>query len=249
MARIRTIKPEFFQHEDLFDAEIASKLPLRIAYAGLWTQCDREGRFEWRPKSLKLNVLPYDTCDFSAVLSSLEAYGFITRYVVEGKSFGFIPSWTEHQYVNAREPSSTIPAPDEDSINLGQVPVEASTGIRPVRALRERNGKGKERKGTEARATARTTPGLDLQAFDRWESYRDSELRKPLGDMSVVAAAVALAKYGDQQSAVVEQSIANKWQGLFALKVTNGSAGWRDKPHRRAKSIEELEAEEMARAS
>lgn len=246
MARIRSIKPEFFQHEDLFDAENVSKFPLRLAYAGLWTQCDREGRFEWRPKQLKLNVLPYDTCDFSAVLSSLEAYGFVTRYVVEGKSFGFIPSWSEHQYVNAREPSSTIPAPDEDSINLGQVPSEASTGIRPVRALREGKVKGKGREREDARAIARTTPGLDLQAFGRWETYRDTELRKPLGDMSLPAAAVALAKYGDKQAAVVEQSIANKWQGLFDLKVTNGSGTHRPSAVK-AKTIEEIEAEEAAR--
>lgn len=246
MARIRSIKPEFFQHEGIFEAEIECKLPLRIAYAGLWTQCDREGRFEWRPRQLKLNVLPYDTCDFSAVLSSLEANGFITRYVVEGKSFGFIPSWFEHQYVNAREPSSTIPAPDEDSIGLGQVPSEASTGTRPVRALREGKVKGKGREREDARATARSTPGLDLQAFDRWESYRDSELRKPLGDMSVIAAAVALAKYGANQAAVVEQSIANKWQGLFDLKVTNGSGAHKSSTVK-AKTIAELEAEEAAR--
>ena len=57
MARIRTIKPEFFRHEALFEAEHRAGLPLRLAFAGLWTAADREGRFKWRPRQLKLDVL------------------------------------------------------------------------------------------------------------------------------------------------------------------------------------------------
>jgi hypothetical protein len=53
MGRIRTIRPDFFLHDGLFDLESNSRLPLRLAFAGLWTQCDREGRFKWRPRRLK----------------------------------------------------------------------------------------------------------------------------------------------------------------------------------------------------
>ena len=48
--RIRTVKPEFFTHEGLFDAEKATKLPLRVAFVGLWCAADREGRFRWEPR-------------------------------------------------------------------------------------------------------------------------------------------------------------------------------------------------------
>ena len=58
--RIRTVKPEFFQHEGLFDLEQFSGLPIRVAFAGLWTCCDREGRFKWRSRQLKTDILPYD---------------------------------------------------------------------------------------------------------------------------------------------------------------------------------------------
>ncbi len=210
MARIRSVKPEFFQHEHLFEAEVSSGLPLRISFVGLWTQCDREGRFEWRPRQLKLNILPYDNVDFSAVLSALEAHGFVKRYDVEGKSYGYIPSWLKHQHINSREPSSTIPAPDGSQPKPVQVPDEASTSTEPIR----REGKGKERKGC---AQARSTAGLDLEAWDRWIAYR-VEKRKPLGEMSQVAAAKELAAYGKDQAAVVEQSSAKGWQGLFDLK-------------------------------
>jgi len=111
MARIRTIKPEFFRHEGLYEAEIKTKLPLRIAYAGLWTSCDREGRFKWRPRQLKLDSLPYDDVDFSRVLDALESRGFLVKYEVEGDQYGAIPSWKTHQVINNKEMASVLPEP------------------------------------------------------------------------------------------------------------------------------------------
>jgi len=113
MARIRTVKPEFFVHEALFDAEIECGLPLRLAFAGLWTQADREGRFRWRPRALKTGILPYDEVDFAGVLEALENYGFVRSYQADGKRYGHIPSWRRHQHINQREADSVIPAPEQ----------------------------------------------------------------------------------------------------------------------------------------
>jgi hypothetical protein len=111
MARIRTVKPDFFRHEGLFDAERTSGLPLRIAFAGLWTAADREGRFAWSPRTLKLDCLPHDAVDFEAVLNALWQYGFVEKYQVEGRDYGFIPSWLKHQHINQREAQSHLPEP------------------------------------------------------------------------------------------------------------------------------------------
>jgi hypothetical protein len=221
MARIRTIKPEFFQHERLYDAERDSNLPLRVAFAGLWTVADREGRFEWRPRQLKLNVLPYDELDFTAVLSALESGGFIVRYEVSGKSFGFIPSWTEHQHINVREPSSTIPAPDGTTEPTGGEPDDDSNGTGSVPAQdagKGRERKGKEREREEARVRALATPGLDVEVFERWDAYRTS-IRKPLTEHSYELNAKRIAECGDKQAKLVELSISNDWQGLFPDKL------------------------------
>lgn len=112
MARIRTIKPEFFRHEGLFELERETGLPVRLAFAGLWSASDREGRFKWSPKTLKLDCLPFDECDFSRVLDALWTRGFIVKYESSGREFGHIPSWHEHQVINNRESESTLPAPD-----------------------------------------------------------------------------------------------------------------------------------------
>lgn len=134
MARIRTVKPEFFRHEKLFEAEKQSGLPLRVAFAGLWTAADREGRFAWVPRALKLDCLPFDDVDFSAVLDALAAAEFIVKYQASGKAYGCIPSWKDHQHVNHREAQSRIPAPQAG----------ASTGM-PGTA----RGEGKGREGKE----------------------------------------------------------------------------------------------------
>lgn len=138
MARIRTIKPEFFKHEDLFEAEKETKFPLRLAFAGLWCACDREGRFKWRPNSLKLDILPYDNCDFSRVLDALATRGFVVEYESDtGERYGFVPSFLAHQVINNRETQSQLPCPFDAS------------STRDPRGLSMHKGKGKEGKGKE----------------------------------------------------------------------------------------------------
>jgi hypothetical protein len=123
VGRIRTIKPEFFSHEALYDAEKETGLPIRVAFAGLWTECDREGRFKWRPRALKAHILPYDDIDFSRVLDACLTRGLIVRYACPTRhdekttgEFGCIPSFLTHQLINNRETASEIPPPSEESL-------------------------------------------------------------------------------------------------------------------------------------
>ncbi len=46
MARIRSIKPEFFKHLELQELECSHPgQNIMSVYAGLWTQCDKNGYF------------------------------------------------------------------------------------------------------------------------------------------------------------------------------------------------------------
>ena len=60
-------------------------------------------------------------------------------------------------------------------------------------------------------------PGLDLAVWARWYQYR-KDIKKPIKDASVEAAMRKLAAFGADQSAVVENSIAESYQGLFPVK-------------------------------
>lgn len=121
MSRIRTVKPELFKHEALFDAEIESGLPLRLAFIGLFTACDREGRFRWAPRALKSDVLPFDEVDFSRILNELLTRGFLVRYACGTREYGCIPSWRKHQVVNNRERDSEIPAETSKGAQIQEV--------------------------------------------------------------------------------------------------------------------------------
>lgn len=194
MARIRTIKPEFFLDEHLFEAERESSLPIRVAYAGLWGHCDREGRFEWRPRRLKTGILPYDDVDFARILDVLEAGGFVRSYDDEaGRKLGLVPSFTRHQVINNREAASSLPAPPENLAPLTrEARAEHASTTREARESHARSveGKGRERKesGNGTAADAATPDDLlglwrricvergfaDIRVFD-------SDLRRKCG--------------------------------------------------------------------
>lgn len=109
MPRIRTIKPDFFKHDEL--AELPALT--RLLFIGLWTQADRDGRLYDRPKRLKIEICPYDDYDVETGLQQLEASGFILRYQTgEGEAAAIqIMGFTKHQQPNVKEVPSTIPAP------------------------------------------------------------------------------------------------------------------------------------------
>jgi hypothetical protein len=158
VGRIRTVKPEFFEHSGLYDAEQETGLPSRLGFAGLWTCCDREGRFKWRPRELKLDVLPYDDCDFSRVLDALATRGFLVQYESGTEVFGYIPSWKDHQFVNNKEPKSKLPEPScnehLDACFTRDERVEDANGTRGVK-----EGKGKEGKEMDAFLTRSVKDG------------------------------------------------------------------------------------------
>ncbi|MES2262131.1 MAG: hypothetical protein V4724_26725 [Pseudomonadota bacterium] len=151
MGRIRTVKPELFKHEDLFDLEQQTGLPIRTAFMGLFTCCDKEGRFKWRPRALKLDILPYDDLDFSRVLDALMTRGFVVKYTADDEFYGFIPTFSKHQVINNRESESELPEPDE-SLYISMTSTRAArvddVTITPLKHAQV-EGKGKEGKGRE----------------------------------------------------------------------------------------------------
>lgn len=149
MARIRTIKPSFFAHFELYQAEIETGLPLRIAYAGLWTMTDRKGRFKWSAPELKLGCLPYDNIEFQRVLDALESRGFIVKYCDNERDFGWIPSFLDHQMINNKEMDSVLPEPNENNILTREGRVIYMTQSRLN--LEQGEGKGREGKGREGK--------------------------------------------------------------------------------------------------
>jgi hypothetical protein len=149
MGRIRTIKPEMGRHEGLFDLEQETGLPIRFAWAMLQTACDREGRFDWRPRSLKAEVLPHDVLDFSRVLDAWLTRGFVVRYRVGDAWYGYVPTFKKHQFINHREQPSDLPDPAtaDETQDYRDQPlrrVDDASGTRGARDMGMPGGKGRE---------------------------------------------------------------------------------------------------------
>jgi hypothetical protein len=134
--RIRTVKPQFFQDERLYDIEINTGLPIRVIFIGLWCVADREGRFDWNPRRLKVQILPHDeSVDFGAALEALSEGGFIFDYHSGGKDFGCIPGFRSHQVINNRESPSSRPDPvsdDPEKPSVEKPSVEKPSAKKPV---------------------------------------------------------------------------------------------------------------------
>lgn len=171
MARIRTIKPEFFDHDGLYDAGVESGLGpyVRLFFAGLWTQCDKDGRFSWKPRVLKVRILPFDEgVTGDQVLAALEAGDFVRRYEVDGKLYGYIPAWHDHQSIQTKEKSGESKLPDPtpentlDPANTAEIQGDVTGTTRgrdrdmtgTCLASSGKEGKGKERKGKEGGNTS-----------------------------------------------------------------------------------------------
>lgn len=148
MGRIRTIKPSTFLDEELWDLGEETGMPVFQAFVGLWTQADREGRFEWKPRRLKAAILPYWEGDFSRVLDALTTRGFLVKYASQGREYGLVRTFTKHQVVNNRESASELPPPPDDADLTREARVNGASPTRDVHAQAE--GKGKEGKGRDS---------------------------------------------------------------------------------------------------
>ena len=124
MARSRNIKPGFFSNEHLAEVDFAT----RLLFIGLWTEADREGRLEDRPRRLKMALFPADNVDIEKMLADLDHLGFITRYTVGSFKAIQIVNWSKHQNPHVKEAKSTIPAMPEIE------PCPVKTGASTVQA-------------------------------------------------------------------------------------------------------------------
>ena len=134
MARARNIKPSFFANDELSELE-----PLaRILFIGMWTIADFKGCFEYKPKRLKVQILPYDECDIEQLVSDLDKSGFISIYSVQGQQYIKVINFGKHQnpHKNERESGSYIP----DISPSDEKKPENSDHLRNIEINREQDG-------------------------------------------------------------------------------------------------------------
>ena len=141
MARIRTIKPEFWVSEQVVDCSMTA----RLLFIGMWNFCDDSGIHPASPRMLKMEVFPGDdinATDVRRLIDELIQCGLLKEYEAEGRQFWLVTGW-HHQKVE--KPNKKYPFPPNggqgvrDSSEVDQRPVDdqSTNNQRPVDPVRE----------------------------------------------------------------------------------------------------------------
>lgn len=159
--RIRTIKPEFWQSEDL--AQCSDKA--RLLAVGLLNYADDEGFFNANPALIQAAIFPFDTS--SNITGMLLELSRKAKYVAfgeaEGKKYGQVVNFLEHQVISHPKASKIK--------NLCQFQYDSSNV--PVTFRPE--WKGKEGKGTPPAGDGEKYPE-DFLKF--WQAYPKKKAKK-----------------------------------------------------------------------
>lgn len=118
MARIRSIKPEFWDDRKL--AKRTSR-DARLLYIGLWNLADEHARLNGDPQWIKGQIFSYeDDVDADVVAKLLEELAApelcrIVQYEADGDPYIFLPNLARHQRLEPEKVRSRLPAPPSES--------------------------------------------------------------------------------------------------------------------------------------
>src|SRR5690242_10345437 len=98
MARIRTIKPEFWCSEQVVECSPTA----RLLFIGLWTFCDDSGVHPASLARTKMEVFPGDAItleEIAVLMEELKAASLLTEYEGTGKIYWQVTGW-RHQKID-----------------------------------------------------------------------------------------------------------------------------------------------------
>jgi len=108
MARIRSIKPEFWSSEQVTECSVNA----RLMFIGMWNFCDDAGRKVSSLKRIKMEIFPGDAFSLKDIrkwMDELISHQLVIEYESEGVVYWAVTGW-KHQKISHPQPS-TIPEP------------------------------------------------------------------------------------------------------------------------------------------
>jgi hypothetical protein len=119
VARIRSIKPDFWKSEKVARMTGVDGRQARLLFIALWNFCEDSGCMRAAPAYVRAEVFPYDeditAQDVARWLDLLEATRLITRYQRPSGSFLVVRGFKDHQKIE--KPSKPqLPLPTEEEL-------------------------------------------------------------------------------------------------------------------------------------
>lgn len=158
MARIRSIKPEFWTSEQVMECSPNA----RLLFVGLWNFCDDLGRHPLMPRQVRALIFPGDDFtvdDIQRMFDELSENDLIRPYDVDGKRYFQVTGWHHQKIDKPQKPK--YPAPLH----------ELSPNARRMVATEYREeGKGEEKKERKEDPASAAEPELGpaLSAEDQF---------------------------------------------------------------------------------
>lgn len=220
MARIRTIKPEFWRDELL--AGVSPEAALLAI--GLLNHCDDEGYFNANPKLVESDVFPLRTLSITTtvLLRELSGIGYIEVFSgTDGKTYGKIVNFEKHQVINKKTPSKIK--------SLCKLQYDYGSPTEPLPTGKERKGKELEENAPESAATDVAFVLPDWIPSDTWKAFIDmrKRIKKPPTEFAMKLIVGKLEKFKEQGHdivAILEKSITSGWQDVFEPKENKSFA-------------------------
>jgi hypothetical protein len=156
MARIRSIKPEFWTNERVMECSLNA----RLLFIGMWNFADDLGRLPLSAKSIKAMVFPSDDLSSESILGMIDELsknGLVLIYRVEDRDYLQITGW-QHQRIDKPQP--------------GKCPSPVNGYSENVRGTVATDTKGKEGKGEDRNSEANAS-GAEAPADHRTRLFNE----------------------------------------------------------------------------
>ena len=214
MARIRTIKPEFWRNEAL--SNISSEACLLAI--GLLNHCDDEGYFNANPKLVESDVFPLRNLSntTTVLLRELSDIGFINVFSgSDGKIYGHIVNFSKHQVINKKN-ASKIKELCELPYDYGSDTVALQVG----NGKEQGNGNGKERKKKSKPVFSVSVEKPESVSDRIWEEFVSHRRRKDARITALVMEEIT------EQAAMAGWSLENALKELIVRNWQTFKADW-----------------------
>jgi hypothetical protein len=130
MARARFIRPEFYEDDKVGSLSFGA----RLLYPRTWIEADMQGVFEWNPKIFRIKAFPHDEKvraeHVQAWMDEIAAQGMVEFFTFEGKTFGHILHFVDHQSFTSSEvkAGNRHPAPPSPGSRTERTSVKSAPG-------------------------------------------------------------------------------------------------------------------------
>lgn len=176
MPRIRTVKPDFWQDEEL----AATSPEARLLAIGLLNFADDEGYFKAHPALIRGAIFPFNdgSLNIQGMLKELSSVGYTRLFDgVDGKKYGQVVNFVKHQKVN-RPSASKI----KEKEKLSEDSVSPHGGVSAGKG----SGKGSEAADESAYAFVGEVIKLNGADYSKcFEQYPNLDINEQLSQLDL----------------------------------------------------------------